>query len=54
MRLLFYALLAANLVGLAYACLGPRHSSPDAELLNQQINPEKVPSLQQSRWWCRP
>jgi len=42
MRLLFYALLAANLAVLAYAWLGPGHSSPDAELLNQQINPEKV------------
>ena len=42
MKLLLYILLAANLAMLGYAWLSPRHVNPDAELLNQQINPDKV------------
>jgi sporulation related protein len=42
MRVLFYVLLIANLAVLGYAWFGTRHASPDAELLNQQINPDKV------------
>ena len=42
MRIVLYLLLLANLAVLAYAWLGPPRVSPDAELLNQQINPEKV------------
>ena len=42
MRVVFYLLLAVNLALLAYAWMGPPRVSPDAELLNQQINPEKI------------
>jgi hypothetical protein len=42
MRILFYVLLVANLALLGYAWFGTQHGSPDAELLNQQINPEQV------------
>ena len=42
MRIVFYILLLANLGLLGYAWLSARHVNPDAELLNQQINPEKV------------
>lgn len=42
MRLLFYILLAANLVLLGVVWLRPPQTSPDADLLNQQIKPEKV------------
>jgi hypothetical protein len=41
-RVVFYLLLAANVALAAYAWLGPPRVSPDAELLHQQINPEKV------------
>ena len=42
MRLLFYVLLAANVVLLGVVWLRPPQTSPDADLLNQQIKPEKV------------
>jgi len=42
MRLLFYVLLAANIVLLGVVWLRPPQTSPDADLLNQQIKPEKV------------
>jgi hypothetical protein len=42
MRVLFFILTAANVVLLLYAWLRPEPVSPDAELLNQQINPDKV------------
>jgi hypothetical protein len=42
MKVLLYILLAANLVLLGYSFFGPSHVSPDAELLHQQINPDKV------------
>jgi hypothetical protein len=42
MRIVFYILLFANLGLLGYAWLSARHVNPDAELLNQQINPEKM------------
>jgi hypothetical protein len=42
MRIVFYILLVANLGLLGYAWLSARHVNPDAELLNQQIVPEKV------------
>jgi hypothetical protein len=42
MRLLFYVLLAANIVLLGVVWLRPPQASPDADLLNQQIKPEKV------------
>jgi hypothetical protein len=42
MRIVLYILLAANLAVLGYVWVGPGHGNPDAELLNQQINPEKV------------
>ena len=42
MRILFYVLLVANLVLLGYAWFGTQPGSPDAELLNQQINPDQV------------
>jgi hypothetical protein len=45
MRALFYMLLLANLALLGYAWFGPPHTNPDAELLNQQINPDKVRSI---------
>jgi len=42
MRLLFYVLLAANVVLLGVVWLRPPQTSPDADLLNQQIKPENV------------
>jgi len=42
MKVLLYILLAANLALLGYAFFGPARVSPDAELLHQQINPDKV------------
>ena len=42
MRLLFYVLLAANIVLIGVVWLRPPKTSPDADLLNQQIKPEKV------------
>jgi hypothetical protein len=42
MRLLFYVLLVANIVLLGVVWLRPPQTSPDADLLNQQIKPEKV------------
>jgi len=42
MRLLFYILLAANIVLLGIEWLRSPQASPDADLLNQQIKPEKV------------
>ena len=42
MRLLFYVLLAANIVLLGVVWLRPPQTSPDADLLNQQIKPEKM------------
>jgi hypothetical protein len=42
MRLLFYILLAANIVLLGVVWLRPPQTSPDADLLNQQIKPETV------------
>ena len=42
MRLLFYILLAANIVLLGVEWLRSPQTSPDADLLNQQIKPEKV------------
>ena len=42
MRLLFYILLAANILLLGVEWLRSPQTSPDADLLNQQIKPEKV------------
>jgi hypothetical protein len=42
MRVLFFALTAANVLLMLYAWLRPPPASPDAELLNQQINQDKV------------
>jgi hypothetical protein len=42
MRLFFYVLLALNLVLLGYAWLRSPASAPDGELLNQQIDADKV------------
>ena len=42
MRLLFYILLAANIALLGIEWLRSPQASPDADLLNQQIKPEKV------------
>jgi hypothetical protein len=42
MRVVFYILIAANVVLLGYALLRSPPVSPDAELLNQQINQDKV------------
>jgi hypothetical protein len=42
MKVLLYILLVANLALLGYAFFGPPQISPDAELLHQQINPDKV------------
>jgi hypothetical protein len=41
-RILFFALLLGNVGLLGYAWLGTHPASPDAELLNQQINADKV------------
>jgi sporulation related protein len=41
-RFLFYILLAANVALLGYAWFGTSQVNPDAELINQQINPDKV------------
>jgi hypothetical protein len=42
MRLFFYSLVAANIVLLGYAWLRAPASNPDAVLLNQQIDADKV------------
>lgn len=42
MRLFFYIVLAANIVLLAYAWLRSPAPSPDAELVNQQIDADKL------------
>ena len=42
MRALFFLLLVVNLAVAGYAFLAPRRSSPDAELLVQQMNADRV------------
>lgn len=42
MKILLWLLLALNIGILGYAWLAPKRVSPDAELVNQQINPDKV------------
>jgi hypothetical protein len=42
MRAVFFMLLIANLALAAYAWFRPNEPTPDAELVNKQINPDKI------------